>query len=182
MRERCSIRRARLRTMSLLSSSRSLLMILTRGCSILDPSVSTYRSDAGIGIEVSMTIDADDPWGAQAAALAAMRDAFDHAVPAVAGITRGLVFQEVRRRCRETATGHRTFDANRLRSVASRRWSGGEPRPSVQPLMYRSPSRSLTAARRSGTARVSMRYTTSRPGILAKIPCGPRTIRPVPTS
>ena len=62
---------------------------------ILDPSVSTYRSDAGVQIEVSMTIDTDDPWEAQAAALAALRDAFDAAVPAVAGITRGLVFQEV---------------------------------------------------------------------------------------
>lgn len=61
---------------------------------VLDPSVSTYRSDAGVGVEVSMTIDTDDPWEAQAVALAAMRDAFDHAVPAVAGITRGLVFQE----------------------------------------------------------------------------------------
>ncbi|HEY6280138.1 MAG TPA: hypothetical protein VIX86_27930 [Streptosporangiaceae bacterium] len=61
---------------------------------VLDPSVSTYRSDSGVGIEVSMTIDTDDPWEAQAAALAALRDAFDAAVPAVAGITRGLVFQE----------------------------------------------------------------------------------------
>jgi hypothetical protein len=61
---------------------------------VLDPSVSTYRSDSGVQIEVSMTIDTDDPWEAQATALAAMRDAFDAAVPAVAGITRGLVFQE----------------------------------------------------------------------------------------
>ena len=61
---------------------------------VLDPSVSTYRSDSGVAIEVSMTIDTDDPWEAQGAALAAMRDAFDAAVPAVAGITRGLVFQE----------------------------------------------------------------------------------------
>jgi hypothetical protein len=61
---------------------------------VLDPSVSTYRSDAGVQIEVSMTIDTDDRWEAQATALAAMRDAFDAAVPAVAGITRGLAFQE----------------------------------------------------------------------------------------
>lgn len=61
---------------------------------VLDPSVSTYRSDAGVQVEVSMTIDTDDPWEAQAVALAAMRDAFDAAVPTVAGITRGLVFQE----------------------------------------------------------------------------------------
>lgn len=62
--------------------------------SVLDPSVSTYRSDAGVQVEVSMTIDTDDPWEAQAVAVAAMRDAFDAAVPTVAGITRGLVFQE----------------------------------------------------------------------------------------
>ena len=61
---------------------------------VLDPSVSTYRSDAGVQIEVSMTIDTDDPWQAQAAALDALRAAFDAAVPAVAGMTRGLMFQE----------------------------------------------------------------------------------------
>jgi len=61
---------------------------------VLDLSVSTYRSDSGVQVEVSMTVDTDDPREAQAAALAALRDAFDAAVPAVAGITRGLVFQE----------------------------------------------------------------------------------------
>ncbi len=61
---------------------------------VIDPSVSTSRSDSRVLVEVSMTIDTDDPWKAQAAALAAMRDAFDAAVPAVAGMTRGLVFQE----------------------------------------------------------------------------------------
>lgn len=61
---------------------------------VIDPSVSTSRSDSGVLVEVSMTIDTDDPWKAQAAALAAMREAFDAAVPAVAGMTRGLVFQE----------------------------------------------------------------------------------------
>src|ERR1700690_4362737 len=61
---------------------------------VLDPSVSTYRSDAGVQVEVSMTINTENPWEAQAAALVAMRDAFDAAVPAVAGITHGLVFQE----------------------------------------------------------------------------------------
>jgi hypothetical protein len=60
---------------------------------VIDPSVSTTRSDSGVLVEVSMTIDTDDLWKAQAAALAAMRDAFDAAVPAVAGMTRGLVFQ-----------------------------------------------------------------------------------------
>jgi hypothetical protein len=61
---------------------------------VIDPSVSTCRSDSRVLVEVSMTIDTDDPWKAQAAALAAMRDAFDAAVPAVAGMTRGLVFQK----------------------------------------------------------------------------------------
>jgi len=61
---------------------------------VLEPSVGTYRSDSGVGIEVSMTIDTDDPWEAQAAALAALRGAFDGAVPAVAGITRSLAFQD----------------------------------------------------------------------------------------
>ena len=61
---------------------------------VLDPSVSTYRSDAGVQVEVSMTIDTDDRWEAQALALAALREAFDAAVPAIAGYARGLVFQE----------------------------------------------------------------------------------------
>jgi hypothetical protein len=61
---------------------------------VIDPSVSTYRSDSGVQVEVSMTIDTDDPWEAQATALAAMRDAFDSAVPAAASITRGLALQE----------------------------------------------------------------------------------------
>jgi hypothetical protein len=61
---------------------------------VLDPSVSTYRSDTGVRIEVSMTIDTDDPWKAQATALAAMRDAFDAAVPAIAGKAHGLMLQE----------------------------------------------------------------------------------------
>lgn len=61
---------------------------------VLDPSVSTYRSDAGVRVEVSMTIDTEDPWEAQAVALGALREAFDAAVPAVAGIARGLAFQE----------------------------------------------------------------------------------------
>jgi len=60
----------------------------------LDPSVSTFRSEAGVQVEVSMTIDTEDPWQAQAVALAALRDAFDAAVPAVAGFARGLAFQE----------------------------------------------------------------------------------------
>jgi hypothetical protein len=61
---------------------------------VIDPSVSTTRTDSGVLVEVSMTIDTDDPWKAQAAALVAMRDAFDAAVPAVAGMARSLAFQE----------------------------------------------------------------------------------------
>jgi hypothetical protein len=60
---------------------------------VLDPSVSTIRKEAGVLVEVSMTIDTDDPWEAQAMALKAMREAFDSAVPAVAGMTRLLAFQ-----------------------------------------------------------------------------------------
>src|SRR5579875_1526862 len=60
---------------------------------VLDPSVSTCRSDAGVYVEVSMTVDTDNPWDAQATAVAAMRDAFDAVVPAIAGMTHGLVFQ-----------------------------------------------------------------------------------------
>jgi len=44
-------------------------------------------------VEVSLTIDTDNPWVASATA-AAMRDAFDAAVPAVASMTHGLVLQE----------------------------------------------------------------------------------------
>lgn len=61
---------------------------------VLDPSVSTYRSDAGVTIEVSMTFDTDSPWKAQAEALNALRDAFDAAVPAIADKTSRLVLQE----------------------------------------------------------------------------------------
>jgi hypothetical protein len=62
---------------------------------VIDPSVSTYRSDSGeVVIEVSMTIDTDNPWVAQGGALKAMREAFDAAVPAIAGMARGLAFQE----------------------------------------------------------------------------------------
>jgi hypothetical protein len=61
---------------------------------VIDPSVSTVRSDTGVYVEVSMTIDTDNPWVASATAAAAMRDAFDGAVPAVASMTRGLMLQE----------------------------------------------------------------------------------------
>ena len=42
--------------------------------------------------------------------------------------------------------------------------------------------RHLGADLAGGSTRVSMRYPKSRPGSLAKIPCGPRAIRPVVTS
>jgi hypothetical protein len=60
---------------------------------VIDPSVSTYRSDSGVQLQVSLTIDTDNPLAATAAAAAAIRDAFDAAVPAVAGMTHGLVLQ-----------------------------------------------------------------------------------------
>ena len=60
---------------------------------VIDPSVSTIREDSGIRIEVSVTIDTDDPWHAQALAAAALRDAFDSSLPAVAGMTQRLVLQ-----------------------------------------------------------------------------------------
>ncbi len=60
---------------------------------VIDPSVSTYRSPSGLRVMLSMTIDTDDPWVAQATALTAMRDAFDAAVPAIAGMPRQLAFQ-----------------------------------------------------------------------------------------
>jgi|SRR5271155_110379 len=60
---------------------------------VIDPSVSSYRSDSTVGVEVSMTFDTDDPWVAQRAALEALRDAFDAAVPEVASKAHGLAFQ-----------------------------------------------------------------------------------------
>ncbi len=61
---------------------------------VIDPSVSTYRSDSGVRLQVSLTIDTDNPLVATATAAAAIRDAFDAVVPAVAGMTHGLVLQE----------------------------------------------------------------------------------------
>jgi hypothetical protein len=61
---------------------------------VIDPSVSTIRHDSGVRVELSVTIDTDNPWTAQALAAAAMRDAFDSAVPAVAGMTHDVVLQE----------------------------------------------------------------------------------------
>lgn len=63
---------------------------------VIDPSVSTCRTDSEVVvvIEVSMTFDTDNPWIAQGAALKAMRESFDAAVPQIAGMTRRLTFQE----------------------------------------------------------------------------------------
>jgi hypothetical protein len=41
-----------------------------------------------------LAVDTDNSWVAQATAAAAMRDAFDAAVPALAGMTHGLMLQE----------------------------------------------------------------------------------------
>lgn len=60
---------------------------------VIDPSVSTIREESGIRIEVSVTIDTDNPWRAQALAAAAMRDAFDGAAPPIAGMTHALTLQ-----------------------------------------------------------------------------------------
>jgi hypothetical protein len=60
---------------------------------VIDPSISTIREEAIVRVEVSVTIDTDDLWQAQALAAAAMRDAFENAVPAVASMTQGLVLQ-----------------------------------------------------------------------------------------
>jgi hypothetical protein len=61
---------------------------------VIDPSVSTCRLDSGVRVEISLAVDTDNSWVAQATAAAAMRDAFDAAVPALAGMTHGLMLQE----------------------------------------------------------------------------------------
>ena len=60
---------------------------------VIDPSVSTYRSDSEVRLRVSVTIDTDVPAVAIATTANAIRDAFDAAVPAVAGMPHGLVLQ-----------------------------------------------------------------------------------------
>ncbi len=60
---------------------------------VIEPSVSTIRTESGVRIEISVTIDTDDPWTAQARAAAAMRDAFESTVPSIAGLTHDLVLQ-----------------------------------------------------------------------------------------
>jgi hypothetical protein len=60
---------------------------------VIDPSVSTIRTESAVRIEISVFVDTDDPWTAQAQAAAAMRDAFESTVPAIAGMTHDLVLQ-----------------------------------------------------------------------------------------
>jgi hypothetical protein len=60
---------------------------------VIEPSVSTIRSNSDIRVEISVSVDTDDPWKAQALAAAVLRDAFGAAVPAIAGITHGIVLQ-----------------------------------------------------------------------------------------
>ncbi|MGH3212732.1 MAG: hypothetical protein ACRDNO_33710 [Trebonia sp.] len=60
---------------------------------VIDPSVSTIREESAVRVEVTVIIDTDDPWQAQALAVSAMRDAFQTATPAVAEITHDLVVQ-----------------------------------------------------------------------------------------
>jgi hypothetical protein len=46
---------------------------------VIDPSISTIRGEANVRVEISVTVDTDDLWQAQALAAAAMRDAFENA-------------------------------------------------------------------------------------------------------
>ncbi len=59
---------------------------------VLDPSVGTTRTQKGTQIRVSMTIDTEDRWVATQRALTALREAFDAAVPEVAGKALRLEF------------------------------------------------------------------------------------------
>jgi hypothetical protein len=51
------------------------------------------RTESAVRIEISVIIDTEDPWEAQAQAAAAMRDAFESTVPSIAGMTHDLVLQ-----------------------------------------------------------------------------------------
>jgi len=59
-----------------------------------DPLVTLIREGAGVRVHVQLDLATDNPWEAQAVAASALRTAFDTAVPAVAGVTRGLILQE----------------------------------------------------------------------------------------
>jgi len=58
---------------------------------VLDPDVGTTRTGEGTQMRVSMTVDTEDRFVAAEVALTALRNAFDAAVPKVAGM-RGLAF------------------------------------------------------------------------------------------
>jgi hypothetical protein len=60
---------------------------------VIDPSVSTIREESGVRVEVTVIIDTDDPWHAQATAVGAMRDAFQNAAPGVSATPHDLVVQ-----------------------------------------------------------------------------------------
>jgi hypothetical protein len=60
---------------------------------VIDPSVSTTREGSGVRVEVTVVIDTDDPWHAQAVATGAMRDAFTRATPGMPTTTHDLVVQ-----------------------------------------------------------------------------------------
>jgi hypothetical protein len=58
---------------------------------VIDPSVSTVREGSGVRVEVTVVIDTDDPWHAQALAVRAMRDAFKSATPGMGAMTHDLM-------------------------------------------------------------------------------------------
>lgn len=60
----------------------------------IDPLVTLIREGDGVRVHVQLPLVTDNPWEAQAIAATALETAFDTAVPAVAGITRGLTLQE----------------------------------------------------------------------------------------
>ena len=60
----------------------------------IDPLVTLTREGDGVRVHVQLPLATDNPWEAQAIAANALQIAFDTAVPAVAGVTHGLVLQE----------------------------------------------------------------------------------------
>ena len=60
----------------------------------IDPLVTLIREGDGVRVHVQLPLATDNPWEAQAIAATALQTAFDTAMPAVAGVTRGLVLQE----------------------------------------------------------------------------------------
>ena len=60
----------------------------------IDPLVTLIREGDALRVHVQLPLTTDNPWEAPIIASEALRTAFDTAVPAVAGVTRGLVFAE----------------------------------------------------------------------------------------